>query len=97
MSKYTLLHTEKPFTLSVPEDAWHILSTHSTLNATISRLQHEISHLPPGTWNDQYRILDPDGKQVDWIVYRNFCGKLVVTPLSTQDYLQPLKERSLSW
>ena len=78
MNKYTVMHTGKPFAGYIPAGAWHKLSDHKTLSAAVKRIKREWSHLPPNTWDDHYKILDGEGKRVDWMEYETRPNKWII-------------------
>ena len=61
MSKYRLQHVGRPQT-SVKPDDWQPLSDHASLKAAVKAINKRTDHLTPGTWDDHYRIIAPDGE-----------------------------------
>lgn len=60
--KWTVEHTGKPYADRIPDEAWGLMSTHATLSAACKRMIRERAHCQPNTWDDHYRVLDPNGK-----------------------------------
>jgi hypothetical protein len=63
--KYTVQHTGYPVAgRPIQDDEWQVLSTHKTYSAACKRIIKERSHLDIHSWDDHYRIIDPNGDVV---------------------------------
>jgi len=66
MSKYVVLHTGYPVAgRPIREDEWKEYSTHATESAAWKRIDKDRDGLEPGSWNDHYRVIAPDGSKCD--------------------------------
>lgn len=58
--RWTVQHTGRPFAGAIPEEAWRVLSKHTTLKAAEARLERELAEddaiCGPGAWRDHYRL-----------------------------------------
>lgn len=62
---YTLQHTGYPVAgRPINNDEWKNYSKHASLRAAIRKMDKCTAHLQYGQWDDQYRILGPDGNSV---------------------------------
>jgi len=66
MPKFKVQHLGFPVANRVVDESeWKELSTHKTWTAAFKRINKERAHLQPGTWDDHYRVIAPDGSVVD--------------------------------
>jgi hypothetical protein len=69
--KYTLQHTGRPFSPSetIHESDWKDCSKHSSEAAAWKAVDKHREHLSPGSWDDHYRVISPDGHRCDRIEF----------------------------
>lgn len=61
--KYIIQHTGYPVAgRAIQENEWKKLSSHPSATAAIRKIRKETAHLSPGSWDDHYRVIDPDGR-----------------------------------
>jgi hypothetical protein len=59
---YELQHTGYPVAgRSIAADEWKKYSKHASLWAAIRKMDKNHEHLSLGSWDDHYRIVDPNG------------------------------------
>lgn len=64
--KFTVQHVGFPVAgRSISEDEWKVYSTHNTASAALKAVDKAQEGLEPGSWNDHYRILGPDGQAMN--------------------------------
>jgi hypothetical protein len=64
--KWTLQHTGYPVAgQPIYDGEWKDLSYHSTVRAAFRRITKERSHLDCNSWDDHFRVLDPDRNLVN--------------------------------
>lgn len=64
--KFTVMHTGYPVAgRGIEDHEWKKLSEHDTESAAWKRVGREREHLDYGTWDDHYKVIDPDGESCD--------------------------------
>jgi hypothetical protein len=61
---YEVQHTGKPM-VQIAETDWKHLSNHKSADAAYEKIEHCQAYLEPMTWDDNYRIVAPDGRVLD--------------------------------
>ena len=62
--KYRLEHVGYPVAgRRIRGDEWGLLSLHTTPSAAWKAIKKHTSHLQPGSWDDHYRVIKPDGSE----------------------------------
>ena len=71
MKKYQLQHTGYPVgAQAIQENEWSLLSTHSSESAAFQAMNKARAHLSPGTWDDHYRVIAPDGTRCNYQLWQ---------------------------
>lgn len=75
-TKYTVQHTGRPFgpTETITESDWSDYSKHASRNAAFRAIEKYKAHLSPGSWDDHYRVISPDGsrsQREEWLQERH--------------------------
>jgi hypothetical protein len=67
MPKYTVQHTGRPFgpCETIAKSDWKDKSKHASEKAAWKAVDQSRAHLSPGSWDDHYRVIGPDGKECD--------------------------------
>lgn len=64
-TKFTLQNVGHPETRAIRPDEWKNLSTHASAKAAYKAYKQHTAHLSYGSWDDHYRVLDPNGNVID--------------------------------
>jgi len=72
-TKYIVQHIGRPIAAEpVTPDMWHTYKECASENAAWHAIDRATAHLSPGSWDDHYRVIAPDGHECDrWeFIYR---------------------------
>jgi hypothetical protein len=65
-TNYVVMHTGYPVAgRPIRSDEWSELSRHATESAAWKKVLKARKDLEPGSWNDHYRVIAPDGSECD--------------------------------
>ena len=68
MKKYKLQRVGYPVAgRNITSDEWKDYSNHSSLWAAIRKMDKCQEHLDYGSWDDHYRVIDPNGNTVNYL------------------------------
>lgn len=63
--KYTVQHLGFPTTRRIEAHEWKDYSRHASETAAWRAIDKQTAHLSPGSWDDHYRVIAPDGHVCD--------------------------------